>query len=69
MGYDVLGKNNGYRRLVTETSIEDVESNILEQYFMLNFTYKFGRFAGQKMNIGGRDSKRGGGSGGGMRRR
>lgn len=70
VGYDVLGKNNGYRRSVTETTIQDVESNILEQYFMLNFTYKFGRFAGQKMNIGeGRDSRRGGDFGGGSRRR
>ncbi|WP_445737496.1 outer membrane beta-barrel protein [Mariniflexile sp.] len=66
VGYDILGKNNGYRRSVTETSIQDVENNILEQYFMLNFTYKFGSFAGQKMNVGGgRDSRRGGG----MRRR
>ena len=69
IGYDMLGKNNGYRRLVTETSIQDVENKILEQYFMLNFTYKFGRFAGQKMNMGGdRDSRRGRGEGGGMRR-
>ena len=69
VGYDMLGKNNGYRRLVTETSIQDVENKILEQYFMLNFTYKFGRFAGQKMNMGGdRDSRRGRGEGGGMRR-
>lgn len=67
VGYDMLGKNNGYRRTVTETYIQDVESNILEQYFMLNFTYKFGSFAGQKMNMrdggsrGGR-GYRGGGS-------
>ncbi|CAH8283768.1 carboxypeptidase-like protein [Mariniflexile fucanivorans] len=65
VGYDMLGKNNGYRRSVTETSIQDVESNILEQYFMLNFTYKFGSFAGQKMNIGGDRDRRGGGSRGG----
>ncbi|MDO7173816.1 outer membrane beta-barrel protein [Mariniflexile sp. AS56] len=70
VGYDILGKNNGYRRTVSETSIQDVENRILEQYFMLNFTYKFGSFAGQKMNVGGdRGSRRGGGSGGGMRRR
>ncbi len=70
VGYDVLGKNNGYRRVVTETSIEDIESNILEQYFMLNFTYKFGNFAGQKMNIDGRrDSRRGAGFRGGSRGR
>ncbi|MBD0833281.1 outer membrane beta-barrel protein [Aestuariibaculum sediminum] len=59
VGYDVLGKNNGYRRNVTETFIEDSESRILEQYFMLNFTYKFGRFAGQPMNGGSMGSSRG----------
>ncbi|KJD31343.1 hypothetical protein PK35_14620 [Tamlana nanhaiensis] len=56
VGYDVLGKNNGYRRTVTDTYIQDVENRILEQYFMLNFTYKFGSFAGQRMNF---DSGRG----------
>ncbi|KAA5821974.1 outer membrane beta-barrel protein [Algibacter amylolyticus] len=60
VGYDMLGKNNGYRRTVTETYIQDVENKILEQYFMLNFTYKFGTFAGQKMNVNG---NRGGGRG------
>lgn len=66
VGYDMLGKNNGYRRTVTETYIQDVENNILEQYFMLNFTYKFGSFAGQNMNNrGDRGSRRGGGYRGG----
>ncbi|MFB9052893.1 outer membrane beta-barrel protein [Formosa undariae] len=69
VGYDMLGKNNGYRRSVTETYIQDVESNILEQYFMLNFTYKFGSFAGQKMNVSGSRQQRGGSSRGGGGRR
>lgn len=51
VGYDILGKNNGYSRSVTETAIQDVENKILEQYFMLTFVYKFGRFAGQNMNM------------------
>ena len=75
VGYDVLVNNNGYRRVVTETYIQDVENAILEQYFMLNFTYKFGRFAGQNMNLGerGRGNRQGGGGsrggfGGGGRR-
>jgi hypothetical protein len=63
VGYDMLGKNNGYRRVVTETYIQDVENNILEQYFMLNFTYKFGSFAGQRMNQRGKGSRGSGGSG------
>ena len=68
VGYDVLGNNNGYRRVVTETYIQDVENAILEQYFMLNFTYKFGRFAGQNMNLGerGRGNRQGGASRGGF---
>lgn len=61
VAYDMLGKNNGYRRAVTETYIQDIENKILEQYFMLTFVYKFGSFAGQKMNVKGRKS------GGGMR--
>ncbi|WP_159023010.1 outer membrane beta-barrel protein [Formosa sp. L2A11] len=65
VGYDMLGKNNGYRRSVTETYIKDTESNILEQYFMLNFTYKFGNFAGQQMNIKGSRGRAGGSSRGG----
>lgn len=65
IGYDMLGKNNGYRRTVTETSIQDTQSNILEQYFMLNFTYKFGSFAGQSMNVGGDRGRRSGGAGSG----
>ena len=69
VGYDILGKNNGYRRSVTETYIQDIENKILEQYFMLTFSYKFGRIAGQNMNVrpdspGGR-----GGYGGGKRGR
>jgi hypothetical protein len=66
VGYDILGKNNGYSRSVSETAIQDVENKILEQYFMLTFVYKFGRFAGQNMNMGGRNQNR---SGGGFRRR
>ncbi|MEI6864994.1 outer membrane beta-barrel protein [Flavicella sp.] len=60
VGYDMLGENNGYKRSVTETYIQDVENQILEQYFMLIFVYKFGSFAGQKMNIqGGERGSRG----------
>ncbi|MEL0457007.1 outer membrane beta-barrel protein [Flavobacteriaceae bacterium SZ-1-7] len=63
VGYDILGKNNGFNRSVTETSIRDVENMILEQYFMVTFVYKFGKFAGQNMMDGRRDF-RGGGRGG-----
>ncbi|GAA4235874.1 outer membrane beta-barrel protein [Postechiella marina] len=69
VGYDMLGKNNGYRRSVTETYIQDVENKILEQYFMMTFVYKFGNFAGQKMKMGGKQRGQGGRSGGSFRRR
>ncbi|WP_157378272.1 outer membrane beta-barrel protein [Arenibacter latericius] len=51
VGYDILGKNNGYVRTVSEAFIQDSESKILEQYFMLTFSYKFGRIAGQRMDM------------------
>ncbi|WP_405605620.1 outer membrane beta-barrel protein [Polaribacter sp. Asnod1-A03] len=60
VAYDMLGKNNGYRRSVTETYIQDVENKILEQYFMATFVYKFGSFAGQKMNVQGGNRGNGG---------
>ncbi len=73
VGYDVLGENNGFVRSVSETYIQDVENRILEQYFMLTFVYKFGRIAGQNMNVRPKDEGRGmrggGRSGGGSRRR
>ncbi len=75
VGYDVLGQNNGFRRTVTGTYIQDVEDKILEQYFMVTFVFKFGRIAGQNMNKRpkglGQGGRMGGGRrfGGGMRRR
>ena len=73
VGYDVLGKNNGFRRTVTENYIQDVDNRILDQYFMLTFVFKFGRIAGQNMNERPKGQGRGMGggrrSGGGMRRR
>ena len=53
VGYDMLGKNNGFQRTVGNSYIEDSESKILEQYFMLTFVYKFGKFAGQNMGAKG----------------
>ncbi|WP_081958563.1 outer membrane beta-barrel protein [Algibacter lectus] len=69
VGYDILGKNNGYRRSVTETYIQDIENKILEQYFMLTFSYKFGRIAGQNMNVRPDSPSGRGGYGGGRRGR
>lgn len=73
VGYDILGKNNGFRRSVSETYIQDVDSKILKRYFMLTFQYKFGRFpTNNKDPRGGRrrgfrGGPPGGGGGGGRR--
>ncbi len=50
--YDVLKQNNNARRTATANYIEDVESTVLEQYFMLSFSYKFNslRKIGQHKN-------------------
>lgn len=45
MVYDLLGQNANVRRNITETYIEDIETNVLQQYFMLSFTYNLRRFS------------------------
>ena len=39
--YDVLNQNTNVRRIATQNYIEDVESKVLQQYFMLGFSWKF----------------------------
>ncbi|WP_372753536.1 outer membrane beta-barrel protein [Mariniflexile sp.] len=39
--YDLLNQNTNARRIATQNYIEDVESTVLEQYFMLSFSWKF----------------------------
>ncbi|MBS3999958.1 MAG: TonB-dependent receptor [Desulfobulbaceae bacterium] len=36
---DVLKQNNAITRNISESYIDDVRSNVLQQYFLLNFTY------------------------------
>jgi hypothetical protein len=38
--FDILKQNQSITRNVTETYIEDVQTNVLQCYFMLTFTYK-----------------------------
>lgn len=45
MAYDLLGQNANVRRNITETFIEDVQTNVLQQYFMVSFTYNLRRFS------------------------
>lgn len=42
--FDLLNQNQAISRNFTETYTEDVFTNILRQYFMLNFSYKFSSF-------------------------
>ncbi|MDP2388102.1 MAG: outer membrane beta-barrel protein [Bacteroidota bacterium] len=42
--FDILSQNNSVARNITETYVEDVQTKILKQYFMLTFTYNFKKF-------------------------
>ncbi|HET6225151.1 MAG TPA: outer membrane beta-barrel protein [Bacteroidia bacterium] len=37
--FDILGQNQSVSRNITEVYIEDTQSNLLQRYFMLTFTY------------------------------
>lgn len=39
--FDILGQNQSIQRNVTETYLEDVQTQVLQRYVMLNFTYQF----------------------------
>ena len=39
--YDLLNQNNNSRRVINQNYIEDRQSTVLEQYFMLGFSWKF----------------------------
>jgi hypothetical protein len=45
MVYDLLGQNANVRRNISETFIEDIQTNVLQQYFMVSFTYNLRRFS------------------------
>lgn len=42
--FDLLKQNQAITRVATETYIEDVQNDVLQQYFMLTFTYKLRNF-------------------------
>lgn len=43
--YDLLKQNNNIRRNISEIFIEDTQSNVLNRYVMLSFTYNFRHFS------------------------
>jgi hypothetical protein len=45
MVYDLFAQNANVRRNITETYIEDIQTNVLQRYFMLTFTYNLRRFS------------------------
>jgi len=45
MVYDLLNQNANVRRNISDTFIEDIQTNVLQQYFMLSFTYNLRRFS------------------------
>jgi hypothetical protein len=42
--FDILGQNQSITRNVTELYIEDTQTNLLQRYFMLTFTYNIKMF-------------------------
>jgi hypothetical protein len=43
-GYDLLKQNNSIVRTVTETYIEDNQTQVLQRYFLITFTYNIRKF-------------------------
>lgn len=52
--YDLLNQNTNARRIATQDYIEDRQSTVLKQYFMLSLSYKFNSL-GSKGESGGGD--------------
>ena len=42
--YDLLKQNNSIQRNITDAYVEDVQTNVLQRYFMLTFTYNIRYF-------------------------
>jgi hypothetical protein len=48
--YDILNQIIDTRRTITEDFVADTSSLVLQQYFMLSFTYKLSKFGGKDPN-------------------
>jgi hypothetical protein len=44
VAYDILKQNNSLSRNVTEVYVEDVQTNVLQQYFLFKFSYNLRNF-------------------------
>jgi hypothetical protein len=58
--FDLLKQNRSINRSVTETYIEDEQNQVLQQYFMLTFTYNLRSFGAAASRSGDRNANRGG---------
>jgi hypothetical protein len=45
--YDILNENKSLSRVVADTYIEDSNTEVLQQYFMISFTYTLRKFSGK----------------------
>lgn len=48
--FDLLKQNRAISRTVTEAYVEDTQSRVLQQYFMMTFTYRLRNFGTAKTN-------------------
>jgi hypothetical protein len=56
--YDILDQNQSLSRNVYDTYIEDSNTEVLRQYFMLSFTYNLRKFNGKVPNMQPQDQER-----------
>ncbi|MBK8785655.1 MAG: TonB-dependent receptor [Chitinophagaceae bacterium] len=63
--FDLLKQNQSITRTITDTYIQDVQTQVLRQYFMLTFTYSLKNFGVAKASTGGERNFGGGRPGGG----
>ena len=63
--FDLLDQNQSIYRVVNENYIQDGTSAVLQQYFMLTFTYNLKNFGKANQNRGGMEGGPGRWGGGG----
>jgi hypothetical protein len=62
--FDLLKQNKSITRNVTSLNIQDVQNQVLQQYFMLTFTYKLKTFGKGRVSNEDRENRRFDGHGG-----
>jgi hypothetical protein len=51
--YDLLNQNVSITRNITNNFVQDVQTNVLQRYFSITFTYNLRKFGGQQQQIPG----------------